>query len=89
MNKPPILENLDKLRKEDPHQITFTYQKFFSMPEGELILADLMDHFFEFRPTKNDHEAGAQAVIIYIKNRLLGVTELPERVQPTEGDIVP
>lgn len=70
-------ERLDELRAKNPEAITLTYQKIFSMPEGELILVDLMDLFFEFKPTSNDREAGAQAVIIYIKNRLLGVTPEP------------
>lgn len=78
---PSHLDRLDDLRKNRPDQITFTYQKFFSTPEGELILVDLMDRFFEFKPTANDRESGSQAVIIYIKNRLLGVTEPPEETQ--------
>lgn len=75
LNMQENLENLDKLRDHEPEKITRTYQNLFTTPEGELILIDLMDNFFEFKPTKNDHEAGAQAVIIYIKNRILGVTE--------------
>ncbi len=78
---PPLLDRLDKLRKESPEHITFTYQKMFTMPEGQLILIDLMDKFCEFRPTANDKEAGAQGVIIYIKNKLLGVVEAPEQTQ--------
>jgi hypothetical protein len=86
LNNPvPILEKLDELRANSPDQITFIYQKFFGMPEGEMILVDLMDHFFEFKPTNTPFEAGEQAVVIYIKNRLLGVTEVPERITPT-GD---
>ncbi len=77
-----VLDLLDKLREEEPEKITLTYQKLFNMPEGELILADLMDHFFEFRPTSTDHEAGSQAVIIYIKNRILGVTEQKQSALP-------
>lgn len=76
LNNPgPALDSLDKMRAENPEFITHTYQKMFGMPEGELILMDLMDKFFEFKPTSNDNEAGAQSVIIYIKNRIYGVTE--------------
>lgn len=82
LNVPALLDQLDKINEQEPERVTHTYQKFFTMPEGELILIDLMDRFFEFRPTTNDNEAGAQAVIIYIKNRILGVTEPKQR--PTE-----
>lgn len=80
-NIPGNLENLDKLKRDDPERITSTYQKVFGMPEGELVLIDLMDRFFEFKPVNNMTEAGAQSVIIYIKNRLLGVTEPKEQHQ--------
>lgn len=82
LNMAGALENLDHIRDQEPEKLTYTYQKFFATPEGELILIDLMDQFFEFKPTTNDHEAGAQAVIIYIKNRLLGVTEPKQRPEP-------
>lgn len=86
LNNPgPMLDNLDKMREENPEFITQTYQKMFGMPEGQLILMDLMDKFFEFRPTSNNSEAGAQGVIIYIKNRIYGVTEIPQHKQPN-GD---
>lgn len=75
LNIPSLLEKLDDIKDNDPSILTSTYMKVFNMPEGELILVDLMDRFFEFKPTTNDNDAGAQAVIIYIKNRLLGVTE--------------
>lgn len=75
---PALLNRLDTIKKTNPEHLTFTYQKLFTTPEGELILMDLMDRFFEFKPTVNDREAGSQAVVIYIKNRLLGVTEPPE-----------
>lgn len=73
-----LLEKLDDLRSENPEQITAMYQKLFTATtEGQMILVDLMDLFHEFAPTANDHEAGAQSVLIYIKNRILGVTEKP------------
>ncbi len=75
LNIPSHLDLLDKHRKENPGNITYTYQKFFGSPEGELILIDLMDRFFEFKPVMNDREAGAQAVLIYIKNTILGTVD--------------
>lgn len=81
VNMVPILEKLDELRAQRPHEITNLYQKLFNTEDGKIVIVDLMDKFFEFKPTANDHEAGSQAVIIYIKNRVLGVTEAPE--QPT------
>lgn len=72
LNPLGVLDKLDEM--EDP-QKTMLYLKVFNNPDGEMILADLMDKFFEFQPTSNDREAGSQAVIIYIKNRLLGVAE--------------
>lgn len=90
LNNPvPILEKLDVMREEAPDQITFMYQKFFGMPEGEMILVDMMDHFFEFKPTNTPFEAGQQSVLIYIKNRLLGVTEVPGKVIPKPEEIIP
>lgn len=77
-NIPDHLDHLDRIRDTEPEKITHTYQKMFSTPEGELILIDLMDKFFEFSPVTNDHEAGSQAVLIYIKNRILGVVEPKE-----------
>ena len=56
------------------------YCRLFNTPEADMVLCDLMDRFFEFRPVKSDYEAGAQSVIIYIKNRLLGISE-PDPVQ--------
>ena len=72
LNPLALLEKLDELSDE---QVTQLYQKVFQSIESELVLVDLMDRFFEFKKTSNDHEAGSQAVIIYIKNRLLGVAE--------------
>lgn len=77
-----VLEKLDGMT--DP-QKTMLYMKLFNTPEGELILVDLMEKFFEFKPTSNQQEAGSQAVIIYIKNRLLGIAE-EEQPQQTEGE---
>lgn len=71
-NPIPVLEKLDEMTDA---QKTMIYLKVFNNPEAEMVLTDLMDHFFEFKPTSNDHEAGSQAVIIYIKNRLLGIAE--------------
>jgi hypothetical protein len=42
------------------------------LPEGEMILIDLMDRFFEFKKPENMTEVGSQAVLIYIKNMVLG-----------------
>lgn len=78
----PRLEKLDVMRESDPQQITQLYLNIFTTPDGQMVLTDLMDHFFEFKPTSNDHEAGCHAVIIYIKNRLLGVTEQ----RPQQGE---
>ncbi len=69
---PSHLERLDKLRSEQPEHITYTYQKVFGSPEGELILIDLLDRFFEFKKPMNMEEVGSQAVTIYIKNMILG-----------------
>ena len=80
---PSHLDNLDKLRKERPEHITYTYQKVFGMPEGELVLIDLMDRFFEFKPTMSDRESGAQAVLIYIKNTILGQVDT-SKFEPKE-----
>lgn len=80
INPMPLLEKLDDMTDV---QKTHLYLKLFNTPEGELILVDLMDRFFEFKPTSNQQESGSQAVIIYIKNRLLGIAE--ESVQ-TQGE---
>lgn len=72
---PALLDLLDKHRKENPGQITYTYQKLFGSPEGNLVLIDLMDRFFEFKKPANMEEVGAQAVLIYIKNTMRGVVD--------------
>lgn len=72
LNPLATLEKLDSLTDE---QVMLLYQKVFQGLDAELVIADLMDRYFEFRPTSNDREAGSQAVIIYIKNRLLGIAE--------------
>lgn len=79
LNAIALLDKLDTLSDE---QIMMLYQKVFGNLEGELVLIDLLDKYFEFRPTSNDREAGSQAVIIYIKNRLLGIAEK----EPTQGE---
>lgn len=75
---PAHLDLLDKHRKESPEAITQAYQNQFSTPDGKLILIDLMDKFFEFKPTKDVGEAGAQGVLIYIKNKILGKHDYSE-----------
>lgn len=72
LNPIATLEKLDTLSDE---QVMMLYQKVFQGLDGELVIIDLLDRYFEFRPTSNDREAGSQAVIIYIKNRLLGIAE--------------
>ena len=69
---PSHLDNLDRLRKERPEHITYTYQKVFGMPEGQLILIDLMERFFEFNKPNSMEEVGSQTVVMYIKNNILG-----------------
>ena len=69
---PSHLDLLDKYRKERPEHITYTYQKVFGMPEGELVLIDLMERFFEFNKPNSMEEVGSQAVVMYIKNNILG-----------------
>lgn len=72
----PLLEQLDIIRSTKPEQLTHMYQKLFGgTTDGQMVLVDLMEQFFEFKPTSNDREAGSQAVLIYIKNRLLGITD--------------
>lgn len=73
------LDKLDELRQTNPQQLTQMYLNLFSTPDGQMVLTDLMDLFFEFKPTSNDRESGSQAVIIYIKNKLLGITEPPQQ----------
>lgn len=89
MNDPlPILDKIDQIRNERPQELVTYYRKVFGTPEGEIVLVDLMDHFFEFRPTVNDMQAGSRAVIVHIKNQLLGIThqplgkEIPDDNQP-------
>lgn len=65
---PALLDLLDKTRKSNPEHLTQAYVNIFSTPDGRLALVDLMDRFFEFQRTNNDYEAGAQAMLIYIKN---------------------
>lgn len=79
-NPLPLIDRLDEMKDSE---VTMLYNKVFNVPEGDLVLADLMDRFFEFKRTTNDHEAGSQAVLIYIKNRLLGIAE-PDL--PNTGD---
>lgn len=78
------LDNLDKYRKTDPEYITYCYQKMFGLPEGALVLIDLMDRFFEFKPTNNDRESGAQAVLIHVKNTILGQVDFSQFEPPPQ-----
>lgn len=80
------LDNLDKYRKNDPEYITYCYQKMFGLPEGNLVLIDLMDKFFEFKPTTNDRESGAQAVLIHIKNTILGQVDMSQFEPPQQQE---
>lgn len=87
LNLPPMLEKLDELRDQRDEEITYLYQKLFSTEDGKMVLVDLMDLFFEFKPTTTEHEAGSQAVIIYIKNRVIGVSQKKNQsIGPTGGD---
>jgi hypothetical protein len=81
---PALLDLLDKHRKENPGQITYTYQKLFGSSEGNLILIDLMDRFFEFKKPSNMEEVGAQAVLIYVKNTMRGVIDTTWYEPPKE-----
>ena len=83
---PAHLEFLDRTYKERPEHITYMYQKVFGPPDGEFVLVDLMDRFFEFKPTSNDRESGAQAVLIHIKNMVRGQID-DSRYTPTKEEI--
>lgn len=84
-NPVPVLDKLDELRNSGRDQdITRLYMKVFQGPDAEMVLVDLMDECHEFKPVTNQFEAGKQAVLIYIKNRLLGIAEPPHQ-SPT-GD---
>lgn len=82
---PAHLDLLDKYRKENPEALTQAYQNQFSTPDGKLILIDLMDKFFEFTPTMNDRESGAQGVLIYVKNKILGKHDYSQ-VEPPQRE---
>lgn len=86
INNPiPVLDKLDELRNTGRDQeITRLYMKVFQGPDAEMVLVDLMSECHEFSPVTNKFEAGKQAVLIYIKNRLMGVAE-PPPLSPT-GD---
>lgn len=71
------INRLDEIRNDRPEELANLYQKVFSTVEGELILVDMMERFGEFKPSKDLFEAGNQAVLIYIKNRMLGIVEQP------------
>lgn len=75
------LQALDNMTDEEKTQL---YLKHFSNVEGQKILVDLMDRFCEFKPAITPFDAGGQAVIIYIKNRLLGIAE--REALPIQGD---
>jgi hypothetical protein len=83
---PAHLDFIDKCYKQTPEHITYLYQKTFGPPDGELVLVDLMDRFFEFKPTMSDREAGAQAVLIHIKNMIRGQIDTSKLEQPMQGD---
>lgn len=70
----PLIEKYDNTLKED---LISYYRKVFGSVEGELVLMDLMMNFYEFKPTSTAFEAGGQSVLIYIKNRILGIIEQP------------
>lgn len=70
-----MISKLDEIQELRPQEIVGFYQKVFNTPEGELVLIDLMIRFGEFKPSANTFEAGNQAVLIYIKNRMLGIVD--------------
>lgn len=72
-----LIGKLDNIRNERDHEMVGYYQKVFSTPEGEIVLVDLMMRFGEFKPSFNKMETGQHSVLIYIKNRLLGISEQP------------
>lgn len=72
-----LVNKIEEISNERPHELIGYYQKVFSTPEGEIVLVDLMQRFGEFRPNFTKVEAGQNSVVIYIKNRLLGITEQP------------
>lgn len=74
INKLALIQKLDTLA---PSDLVGVYQKVFSDVEGELVLIDLMMRFGEFKPATNLLETGQSSVLIYIKNRLLGIVEQP------------
>lgn len=84
LDEQALLDLLDKYRKENPGHITYTYQKMFGSPEGQLILIDLLERFFEFKKPANMEEVGAQAVTIYIKNTIRGVIDTTWYEPPKE-----
>lgn len=73
----PLIQKLDEINSNKPEELIYLYQKVFGDMEGELVLVDLMMRFGEFRPAVNGMERGQHSVLIYIKNRLLGITEQP------------
>lgn len=75
----PILQKIDEIREQRPEELVTYYRKVFGTPEGEIVLVDLMDNFFEFKPTFSDMQSGSRAVIVHIKNQLLGITHAPLR----------
>lgn len=77
LNTLAIINKLDDINNNSPQDLVAMYQKVFGDVEGEIVLIDLMMRFGEFKPSVNQFEAGNQAVLIYIKNRMLGIMEQP------------
>lgn len=86
LNAMALLQRLDEIQANSPQDLIGMYQKVFGDVEGEIVLMDLMQRFGEFKPSLNMFEAGNQAVLIYIKNRMLGIVEQPARPQGEENN---
>ena len=59
---------IERLRGMDQKRLETIYQNVFNTDEGQLVLEDLKGRFFEYAPVRDMTQAGAQAVLIHIKN---------------------
>ena len=71
MNK-DIIRRLRQLTQGDLEEV---YKNVFESDGGQLVLEDLKARFFEYYPVQDMTQAGAQAVLIHIKNMITPLVE--------------
>lgn len=59
---------IETLRRLNQAQLEELYHRHFTSPDGAVVLEDLKARFFEYVPVSDMNQAGAQAVLLHIKN---------------------